>query len=69
MNLLSNAIDALPTRPSPRLITIRTEVKDEGAIIHPNHVVIRIADNGPGMPEDVKKHIFDPFFIPSCGLR
>jgi signal transduction histidine kinase len=62
MNLLSNAIDALQTHPCPRLITIRTEVKDEGGLIHPNHVVIRIADNGPGIPDDVKKHIFDPFF-------
>jgi len=25
-------------------------------------VLIRIADNGPGMTEAVKKHIFDPFF-------
>jgi len=62
MNLLSNAIDALQTHRCPRLITIRTEVKDEGGFIHPNHVVIRIADNGPGIPDDVKKHIFDPFF-------
>ncbi|WP_390883507.1 sensor histidine kinase [Kovacikia minuta] len=25
-------------------------------------VVIRIADNGPGMPEAVQKRLFDPFF-------
>jgi PAS domain S-box-containing protein len=28
----------------------------------PHYIVIRIADNGPGIPEEVKKHIFDPFF-------
>jgi two-component system, NtrC family, sensor kinase len=28
----------------------------------PQYIVIRIADNGPGIPEEVKKHIFDPFF-------
>jgi len=62
MNLLSNAIDALETHPCPRFIAIRTEVKHEGGAIHPSHVVIRIADNGSGIPEDVKQRIFDPFF-------
>ncbi len=28
----------------------------------PQFVIIRIADNGPGMSEDVQKQIFDPFF-------
>ncbi|MBD0300502.1 MAG: HAMP domain-containing histidine kinase, partial [Nitrososphaera sp.] len=26
------------------------------------HVVIRIADNGPGMTEDICRRLFDPFF-------
>jgi signal transduction histidine kinase len=62
MNVLSNAIDALEMHHCPRYITIRTEVKHEGAGIHPSHVVIRIADNGSGIPEEVKQRIFDPFF-------
>ena len=62
MNLLSNAIDALETHPCPRFIAIRTEVKHEGGGIHPSHVVIRIADNGSGIPEAVKPRIFEPFF-------
>ncbi|MFB2971205.1 AAA family ATPase [Aerosakkonema sp. BLCC-F183] len=37
-------------------VRIRTEVKDS------DRVLIRIADNGPGMSEDVQKRIFDPFF-------
>ncbi|HAA28652.1 MAG TPA: hypothetical protein DCE56_14420 [Cyanobacteria bacterium UBA8553] len=27
-----------------------------------NYVVIRIADNGPGMPDEVQQQIFNPFF-------
>ena len=37
-------------------IRIRTELKDE------NTVLIRIADNGPGMTPQVQQQIFDPFF-------
>ncbi|HEY9699697.1 MAG TPA: ATP-binding protein [Trichocoleus sp.] len=61
MNLLSNAIDALSEQPSPRVITIQTEVtqpvtKDDTSII------IRIRDNGSGMSEAVRQRIFDPFY-------
>ncbi|MBD2501099.1 ATP-binding protein [Anabaena azotica] len=62
MNLLSNAIDALEdstfhneTNRNPQ-ITIRTKVTDD------QQVIIGIADNGMGIPEDVKRRMFDPFF-------
>jgi PAS domain S-box-containing protein len=45
----------IPHDPSPK-IWIRTEVQD-------NHqVVVRIADNGLGMTEEVRQKLFDPFF-------
>ncbi|MCY7381933.1 MAG: PAS domain S-box protein [Microcoleus sp. CAN_BIN18] len=63
MNLLSNAIDAVemeinkPDRTDNILaITIRTELTDN------NCVAMRIADNGPGISENVKRRLFDPFF-------
>ncbi|THB78489.1 MAG: sensor histidine kinase, partial [Desulfobacteraceae bacterium] len=28
----------------------------------PAHVIITIADSGPGMDEDTRKHIFEPFY-------
>ncbi|MEP0885676.1 PAS domain S-box protein [Trichocoleus sp. ST-U3] len=62
MNLLNNAIDALETQPCSPMIAIRTEVKYESGVIHPSHVVIRVSDNGCGIPEEVKQRIFDPFF-------
>ncbi len=60
MNILANAIDALDQHPQPAL-TITTELKglptDPAAT-----VIIRIADNGPGIPAEIQPHILDPFF-------
>jgi PAS domain S-box-containing protein len=68
MNILSNAIDAMEEAITeqgaiflheaslrPPEIRIRTEIRN-------HHVAIHIADNGPGIPEAVRKRIFDPFF-------
>ncbi|MGF2038012.1 MAG: hybrid sensor histidine kinase/response regulator [Nostoc sp. CmiVER01] len=67
MNILANAIDVLDTESVGRTFTqlqansqqiiIRTEVSSDE-----NTVVIKIKDNGPGMPEDIKRHIFDHLF-------
>ena len=77
MNLLNNAIDALQTQSSPRILTIRTETRHKtpedllpqatscfpkASHLLPDSVVIRITDNGPGMSEAIQKNIFDPFF-------
>ncbi len=66
MNVLSNAIDALEdyretqSNPHSSQITIRTALGElEGNI---KSVVIRIADNGLGIPEALKARICDPFF-------
>ena len=54
MNLISNAIDALENTQKPK-ITLSTHVTS-------HHAIIRIQDNGPGIPESAQTHIFDPFF-------
>jgi two-component system NtrC family sensor kinase len=66
MNILSNAIDALDEqnqarslaemKARPSVITIQTR------LVRTDVVAIRIADNGPGIPEAVQKRLFDPFF-------
>jgi signal transduction histidine kinase len=50
-NLLDNAIDASPK--GHVHITAKVEF---------GHVVVRVIDDGPGIPVDVLNRIFDPFF-------
>jgi len=54
MNLLTNAAQALAGRDNAT-ITITTTGDDES-------VVVKIADNGPGISPDVLPRIWDPFF-------
>ncbi|MBD2361047.1 GAF domain-containing protein [Anabaena minutissima FACHB-250] len=66
MNVLSNAIDALedyeqsPSEPYKNKITITTSIGELKN--HIKSVVIRVADNGPGIPETLRMRICDPFF-------
>lgn len=63
MNLISNAMDALEEKQKNvkcsnfiPTIHIRTEMK------YPDKISVRIADNGPGISEEVKTRLFEPFF-------
>ena len=51
-NLIDNALDAVPE-------SGRVEVV---AGHESRRVVVRIADNGPGIPAEIRDRIFDPFF-------
>ena len=67
MNIIANGIDALDTvsegktfseiQANPHKITIKTELVTEN-----NAILIRIKDNGYGMPESVRERIFDNLF-------
>ena len=52
MNLIDNALDAVP---SSGHVTISGEGDRD-------LVVVRITDDGPGIPPDIRGRIFDPFF-------
>ncbi|MGB3297102.1 MAG: ATP-binding protein [Phormidesmis sp.] len=54
MNILANAADALEGADQGQ-ITVTTESRS-------GYALIAIADNGPGIPADVRGNIFNPFF-------
>jgi PAS domain S-box-containing protein len=54
-NLLLNAAAALHGRPEPR-IAIEAEEEAGGTLL------LRVSDNGPGIPPELRERVFDPFF-------
>jgi signal transduction histidine kinase len=58
-NLIANAIDALPPGGELRIETAREA----------EHVVVRVIDNGSGIPPDVQSRIFEPFFTTRTWAR
>ncbi len=71
LNLLVNAQQALAASPAPRVVTLTTGLttgpaaasSTDAAQAPPElHVWLRVADNGNGVPADVREKIFDPFF-------
>jgi signal transduction histidine kinase len=57
LNLLINATQAIPAGDA-EANSIRVSVRPEG----PAHVLVEIADSGPGIPKAVQQRLFTPFF-------
>jgi signal transduction histidine kinase len=51
-NLIDNALDAVPVAGQLEVTANRERQR----------VVVRIVDNGPGIPDDIRAQMFDPFF-------
>jgi signal transduction histidine kinase len=51
-NIIDNAIDAMNGNGE---LILRTYAED-------NNVIVEIADNGAGIPEDIQQRIYEPFF-------
>jgi PAS domain S-box-containing protein len=57
LNLIVNAQHALQDQPAPRLIRVTSRY-------HPadDSIRITVADNGPGIPADLRARVFEPYF-------
>jgi signal transduction histidine kinase len=51
-NLIDNALDAVPDRGRVDVTAARQRQR----------VVVRVVDNGPGIPAGIKDRLFEPFF-------
>lgn len=66
-NLLANAFEALEGRGGIAITATIEMVEDDGGTGREPHppmptVLIEVADNGPGVPEELADRIFNPFF-------
>ena len=60
--LLNNALDALKGREGATMWIRLEPYRTAGT-----KVVLRIEDNGPGVPESIREHLFEPFISQSPG--
>ncbi|HAX75091.1 MAG TPA: histidine kinase [Cyanobacteria bacterium UBA11372] len=71
MNLLSQAINTLEDYKKRRSLedikSNQSLIRISTSVINKDWVGIYIADNGPGMTEELRSHLFDPLFITKSG--
>ena len=52
-NLIQNAVEAARQAPTPK---VQVELSR-----HQDRVIVQVQDNGPGVPADLKPHLFEPY--------
>jgi signal transduction histidine kinase len=61
LNLVTNAIDSMAEKSGPRVLSVETQVRDDGGI------VVSVADTGTGIDSHHVDHIFNPFYTTKVG--
>jgi signal transduction histidine kinase len=55
LNLLNNAAEAMKTMEADKKIFVASFVEED-------HIITRVSDSGPGVPQEIRDKIFDPYF-------
>ncbi len=76
LNLVKNAAEAVQNanEPGDREVTVKTAFRQGVRLAVPGQdarvhlpLVVTVRDNGPGVPEDIRRHLFDPFISTKQG--
>jgi len=74
LNLVKNAAEAVSDAPEVGEITLTTAYQPGMRVLSPRDggrvnvpLVVTVRDNGPGIPPDVEKNLFDPFVSTKAG--
>jgi signal transduction histidine kinase len=62
LNLLVNARDALRGAGDIRVATCERVVSEDTQLADGNYLCLSVADDGPGIPQDVLAQVFEPFY-------
>jgi len=61
LNLLTNAMDSMASKNGPRVLSVKSGVRDDGG------VVVSVADTGEGIAAQNMERVFDPLFTTKSG--
>jgi len=71
MNLMINSRDALARGGTIHLmidsVTVASTETGAASVDPGEYAIVRVSDNGPGIPEEIRKRIFEPFFTTKEG--
>ena len=73
INLSNNAFDAMRGKANSEFLILNSELYHPKLTVKTktdnNHILIEVADNGPGIPDEIKDKILQPFFTTKKGTE